>query len=298
MHKNVNSDQIPSNLKNAYVAIEDERFYKHHGVDIKRTSAAILSYAFRGNNTTFGGSSITQQLVKNITGNDSNSISRKMNEWLKAVELETCMSKDEILTSYLNIIYVGPNIYGVEMGAEFYFDKNVSELSLAECAFLAGINHSPNYYNPFAQIDHSEKAKSRTKLVLDKMLELKYISNEDYQSAANEVSTGLKFKKGNVYTNTDIIYSYHTDALLSEVISDIRNKEKIDEKFATNYLYMGGLKIYSTQDSKIQSILETEFEKKKYITSSAQVQNTTSQAAMVVIDHSSGYVVGVVRWAW
>lgn len=208
------------------------------------------------------------------------------------------MSKDEILGSYLNIIYVGPNIYGVEMGSKYYFSKSVSELSLAECAFLAGINHSPNYYNPFTDNVHTEQIKSRTKTVLDKMLELQYISNDDYQSAILEVDSGLKFKKDNIESSENIIYSYHTDALLSEVISDICNEKKIDEKFATNYLYMAGLTIHSTQDSSIQSKMEEEFEKKKYIVPSVQVPDTTSQAAMVMIDHSSGYVVGCVRRSW
>ena len=291
-------NQIPSNLKNAYISIEDERFYKHKGIDLKRTGAAIFSYAIHRNNTTFGGSSITQQLVKNITGDDSSSINRKVNEWIKAIELEFCTSKDDILSSYLNIIYTGPNIYGVEMASRFYFSKSASELTLAECAFLAGINHSPNYYNPFIEDSHPDKIKSRTKTVLDKMLELNYINNEDYENAIIEVDAGLNFKKGNIESNENIIYSYHTDAVLSQVISDICKKKKIDEKFATNYLYMSGLTIYSTQDSDIQSKMEKEFEKKQYIISSKNSPGTTSQAAMIIIDHSSGYVVGCTRRTW
>ncbi len=137
--QNVSFQQMPQNLKNAYVAIEDERFYKHFGVDIKRTVAAIGSYMIHFGDASFGASTITQQLVKNLTGDDANSPIRKVKEWTKAVELEWCMSKDEILENYLNIIYVGPNLYGVQMGATYYFDKNVSDLDLAECAFLAGI---------------------------------------------------------------------------------------------------------------------------------------------------------------
>lgn len=237
-------------------------------------------------------------MVKNITGDDSSSINRKLNECIKAVELEACMSKDDILNSYLNIIYTGPNIYGVEMGAEYYFSKSASELTLAESAFLAGINHSPNYYNPFIEDSHPDKIKSRTKTVLDKMLELNYINNEDYENAISEVDSGLKFKKGNIESNENVIYSYHTDAVLSQVISDICAKKKMDEKLATNYLYMSGLTIHSTQDSDIQSKMENEFEKKQYLIQSKQIKDTTSQAAMVMIDHSSGYVVGCVRWTW
>lgn len=287
LHKNLDKTSIPSNLKNAYVSIEDERFYKHKGVDLKRTGFAIFSFAIHFGKASFGGSTITQQLVKNITGNSEGSINRKLTEWVKAAELEACMSKDDILSSYLNIIYIGPDIYGVEMGSEFYFSKDASNLSLAECAFLAGINHSPNYYNPFTENDKSEQIKTRTKLVLDKMLQLKYITNDEYNSAILEVDSGLKFKKGQIPSSEDIIYSYHTDAVISEAISDISNKKKIDTKFATNYLYMGGLKIYSTQDTSVQNKMEEEFNKKQYQVPSNNIKDTTAQSAMVMIDHNS-----------
>ena len=147
--KNISINEIPDNLKNAYISIEDQRYYKHFGVDIKRTGAATINYITKFGKASFGGSTITQQLVKNLTGNNNAKISRKLEEWTKAMTLETFMSKEEILEAYLNIIYVGPNIYGVEMGAEYYFSKSAKELSLAECAYLAGINNSPNSYNPF-----------------------------------------------------------------------------------------------------------------------------------------------------
>lgn len=287
IHKNISFSEMPNNLINAYVSIEDERFYKHHGIDIKRTGAAILSYITHFGSSSFGGSSITQQLVKNLTGNDTSSISRKIDEWSKAIDLEFCLSKDEILESYLNIIYVGPNIYGVEMGAKYYFDKSASELTLEECAYLAGINHSPNSYNPFSETDKTKKITKRTKLVLNKMLELGYISNDEYNLACSNLEKGLNFKKGNLVSNSSsIIYSYHTDALISEAIEDIKDKYDISETFATNYLNMAGLTIYSTENSDIQKTLEEEFEKDKYILKSKNTENTTSQAAMIIIDHS------------
>lgn len=284
IHQNIDSNSIPANLKNAYISIEDERFYKHSGIDLKRTGGAILSYIVHFGKGTFGGSTITQQLVKNITGNDESSINRKVTEWIRAAELEACMSKDEILSSYLNIIYTGPNIYGVGIGSKFYFSKDVSNLSLAECAFLAGINNSPNYYNPFTDEDKSEIIKHRTKLVLNKMLELKYITNDEFAEAINEINAGLQFKKGEIPSNESIIYSYHTDALISETISDISSKKGIDKTFATNYLYMGGLKIYSTVDSSIQAKLEEEYEKKQYMVPSNNNPQETAQSAMVIID--------------
>ena len=140
----IENEDMPEILKNAYVSIEDERYYKHHGVDIRRTGSAIINYVIHIGNSSFGGSTITQQLVKNLTGDNSSSISRKVKEWWKAYLLECYFSKEEILDMYLNVIYVGPNIYGVGAGSQYYFSKNVQELTLAECAFLAGINNSPN----------------------------------------------------------------------------------------------------------------------------------------------------------
>lgn len=289
---NLKLSEMPNNLKNAYIDIEDERFYSHKGIDVKRTSAAIVTYVTHGGNSSFGGSTITQQLVKNLTGNDSNTISRKVDEWVKAHELETFCKKDEILETYLNIIYVAPNTYGVELGAKYYFDKNVQDLNLAECAFLAGINNSPNSYNPFSDKDNSEKCKKRTKAVLSKMLEKKDITNEEYNNAIEEVDKGLKFKNGEITSESNGIYSYHTDALISEVISDLASKKHISTTFANNYIYMAGLTIYSTQKKDIQKELEAEYAKKKYIITSQN--GNKSQSAMVIINQSNGQVVGCV----
>ncbi len=288
----VSAESIPNNLKNAYVAIEDERFYKHHGVDVKRTGAAVVSYIFHRGSSSFGGSSITQQVVKNLTGDSSNKITRKIKEWGKAVTLETFMDKDEILALYLNIIYVGPNVYGIETGANYYFNKSVKDLSLEECAFLAGINNSPNSYNPYGNTNNTEKIKTRTKTVLAKMLELKYINETEYNTAVENVDKGLKFKKGNLETD-DAVYSYHTDALITQLIDDISDKKKISKTFATNYVNMAGLTIYSTQNSAVQNQMEKEFEKTKYQLASKN-GGDPSQAAMVIIDHKNGQVVGCV----
>lgn len=291
--------EIPENLKDAYISIEDQRFYKHFGVDLPRTSAAILSYIKNLGSSSFGGSSITQQLVKNLTGDNSSKITRKINEWIKAFALEGVLDKNEILEAYLNIIYVGPNIYGVEAGATYYFNKPISDLSLAECAFLAGINNSPNSYNPFGEKDNSKKILTRTKTVLNKMLELEYITNEEFETATAEASKGLNFKKGILKKDTNSgIYSYHTDALLTEIISDISNKKNISKEFAENYLNMAGLKIYSTQDSNLQKTIEDEVSKSKYKLKSQNDPSVMAQAAMVVIDHQTGYVVRLYWWNW
>lgn len=289
----VDSDKMPEKLKDAYVSIEDERFYKHHGVDIKRTTSAIFSYVFHAGNSSYGGSTITQQLVKNITGDNTDSVTRKIKEWWKAYQLEWYFSKDDILDMYLNVIYVGPNIYGVGAGSEYYFNKDVQKLSIAESAFLAGINNSPNSYNPFdKETDNTEKINKRTKTVLSKMKELKYISEDEYNGAISEVENGLHFNKGNVNSG-DGVYSYHTDTLITEVIKDIANEKKINETFASNYIYLSGLTIKSTQNSTIQKEVENEFNKKQYSIKSKQ-SGETAQAAMVIIDHTTGRVVATV----
>ncbi len=289
-NKPISSASMPDNLKNAYVAIEDERFYSHGGIDIKRTGGAIVSYVIHFGKSSYGGSTITQQLVKNLTGDSTDSITRKIKEWWKAWQLETCLSKEEILEGYLNLIYVGPNMYGVETAAQYYFSKSAKDLTLEECAFLAGINNSPNSYNPFEEKDNTEKIKKRTKTVLSKMLELKYIKEEDYNIAISRVDKGLSFKKGNIQTE-EAVYSYHTDALILEIVKDIAQKYNISKTFANNYINSAGLTIYSTQDSKVQKQTETEFEKSKYSLPSKN-GGDSSQAAMVIIDHKTGHVIG------
>lgn len=288
----IDISQMPANLKNAYVAIEDERFYKHQGVDIKRTGSAILSYIFHFGNSSYGGSTITQQLVKNMTGDTTDSVFRKVKEWWKAWNLECITEKDEVLETYLNIIYVGPSIYGVEAGSEYYFNKPCRNLNLEECAFLAGINHSPNSYNPFGEKDNSEKIKKRTKTVLSKMLELGYIHEEEYEIATKNVDEGIKFKKGTINSGNGV-YSYHTDALITDITNDIADKYNISTNFATNYIYMSGLTITSTQETKIQDQMETEMGKSKYILQSKN-GGEHSQSAMVIVDHKTGNVLGCV----
>lgn len=293
--ENISIDEMPENLKNAYVAIEDQRFYSHFGIDIKRTGAATLNYIKNFGKASFGGSTITQQLVKNLTGNTESTISRKFEEWKYAIALEVAMSKDEILESYLNIIYVGPNIYGVQTGAKYYFNKSAKDLNLAECAFLAGINHSPNSYNPFREgEDNTEKIKNRTITVLNKMLELKYINESEFNEAKAIVDSGISFQRGDIEITKNIVYSYYVDSIISELISDLSEEKNISEDFAENYIYMGNLTIYSNQDTNIQSTMENEFNKTRYVLNSDNNPGETSQAAMVVIDHTTGYIVGTV----
>ncbi len=297
--KIIKLDQMPQDLKDAYVSIEDERFYDHNGIDIKRTGGAIVKYATSMGKASFGGSTITQQLVKNITQEKERSgiagIMRKVKEWAKAYQIERMISKDQILELYLNIIFVGGNKsnLGVEVGSEYYFNKPASELSLAECAFLAGINHSPNKYNPYGEKDHTELIKNRTKTVLYKMKQLGKIEQSEYDEAVKQVDEGLEFEQSKALGT---MYSYHTDATIAQVIEDVAKEKEISKSLATTYVYSSGLTIYSTQDSELQEKMNEVMvdDSEKYIKKSKQNEGATSQAAMVVIDNETGYVAGVV----
>ena len=301
--KIISYDEMPEKLRNAYIAIEDERFLSHNGVDFKRTGAAIVTYVFNRGNSSFGGSTITQQLVKNITQEKEDSgiagVTRKVKEWAKAYQVERMLSKQQILELYLNIIYVGGrNKYGVESGAQYYFNKSASKLSLAQCAFLAGINHSPNSYNPYGENEYgkdkerTDKINNRTKTVLSKMLQLQYISQEEYDKACKEVDKGFKFKQS---AQKAAKYSYHTEATITQLIKDIMKEKDWTEEYATTYVYGGGLKIHSTQDSTVQNKMETVMAKNgsKYTITSRKTKKK-SQAAMVVIDSKTGNVAGCV----
>ena len=227
-------------------------------------------------------------------------IIRKLKEWVKAYQIEEFASKDQILETYLNIISMGgggKNIHGVQLGAKYYFNKDVGDLTLEESAFLAGINNAPNTYNPFRDEDEEaknnrmEKIKNRTKTVLAKMLELGKISQEEHDTAVQKVDEGLNFQEGQISGN---VYSYHTDAMLSQAAKDLAEKNGWDEEFAGMKIESSGYTIYTTQDTALQERMEEEFEKEKYLVYSKQDPEKHTEAAMAVIENGTGYVVGVV----
>lgn len=293
-------------LPKAFIAIEDKRFEDHHGVDILRTGKAVLSFAFnKGESSVGGGSTITQQLVKNITNEkDASGVEgavRKIKEMIRAYQVENILSKDQILELYMNIIFLGGNVYGVGMASEYYFSKDVADLSLAESAFIAGITHGPNGYDPFSEIDRTEKIKDRTDLVLYFMKEQGKISEEEYNTAKEEVEKGLKFKKGTIIDKAS--YSSHTEALVNQIINQLVVEKSMDKEYAETYLYSSGFTIYSTEDEAIQTILEKEYAQSKYqvkttvtktIDGKKKQVKEAAQSAMVIIDHKTGHVVGAV----
>ena len=250
----VDLDATPKNLQNAFIAIEDERFPIHNGVDIKRTLKATLTYFLdkltgKGGQASLGGSTITQQLIKNITGDDEQTISRKISEISKAIDLEKKLSKDQILELYLNCIFLSQNCHGVQTAANLYFDKDVSQLNLAECASIASITQNPALYDPFINPD---KNKEKQELVLAKMLSLGYITQEEYDEAVNYP---LTFSKDTAATKKEeIITSYYVDQVVRDAISRLQEKG-YSESLATKMVYSGGLKIYCAYDPEIQSIV-------------------------------------------
>lgn len=254
----VDYDQIPANLRNAFIAIEDERFYEHNGVDLKGIIRAGFT-ALRNGGATQGASTITQQLIKNNVfevWDESNflaKIKRKIQEQYLAIQVEKNTSKEEILTDYLNTINLGKGTLGVESAANYYFDKSVDQLTLSECAVLASITKNPTRLNP---IDHPEDNKERRDIVLKKMYELNYISNEEYEEALSD-DVYSRISKTQANSTQRSVYSYFTDALITQIVEDLQSEYGYTQSQAYNLVYRGGLRIHSTQSSQMQDIADT-----------------------------------------
>ena len=285
-------DKMGKYTVNAYIAVEDKRFYEHKGVDILRTGKATISYLLHKADDTSvgGGSTITQQLVKNLMNDDADTgtagIERKIREMSRAYQIEKILEKDEILEKYLNIIFVGgAELHGVEYGSQYYFAKSAKDLDLAESAFLAGINNSPNMYNPYDENnDHSDLIKSRTKLVLGYMKEQNRIS--DNQEEAEKL---------------------YNEAVVTEAVSqaakDLAKKKDISLAEANAMISSGGYKLYTTQNSKIQKTVLNEMAKKSYIEKRTVSEkdkngkykqiNIQTQSGMTIIEPKTGYVVAM-----
>ena len=275
-------------LPKAVIAIEDQRFETHMGIDIKRTGAAVVNWVLRGNSD-FGGSTITQQLIKKVTKDDDRSWQRKAREIVRAVQLEQWLSKNQIIELYLNLIYFGEGAYGVETAAYTYFDKSAKDLSIAECALIAGLIQSPEGRNPYKK---PEAAKARQETVLAKMYELGSISKEQYEEAKVQE---LVYKKG--VLDQGLSNSYFIDAIVDDLISELQKQKGVTKVMAQKMIYSNGLKIYSTIDPKIQEAMETVYKDEKYFKLSNGKYDPNLQSAMVIIDYRTGNVVGLVGGA-
>lgn len=281
----VDSDKIPDTLKNAVVAIEDERFYKHHGVDWVRTIGAVKGWLLGG--TQYGGSTITQQLIKNITADNDYSVKRKVNEIFRAFALEKEIDdKDRILVMYLNTIFLGYNSYGVQTAAMQYFDKDVSQLDLAESAVLAGLTNNPSIYDVY---NHPEKVKERQETILAQMLDQKMISQEEYDAA---VAEELHYRPYEEYQQEiKSTYSYFTDEVIKDVINDLMTEKGYSRLVAENMVYSGGLNIYATIDTKVQNALDEVWANADNFPNTEKY-GEIPQSAMVITD-KQGNIVGI-----
>lgn len=294
----IDLEDISETMQKAFVALEDQRFYDHNGVDWIRTVGVFLK------NNDQGGSTITQQLIKNITGKNEVTYVRKYHEILTALNIEKAYaaegynSKDVILEAYLNTVYLGKGCYGVKTAAETYFGKDVSELNIAECATIAAITKNPYSSDP---IGNPEKNRKRMEYCLECMLGEGYITQQEYEEALNYeliltnsekyVSDGKNEKEEEKTDNNTTIQSFYVDFVISQVIDDLMETQNCSYSEASGMIYGGGLQIYTAVDLGVQEILEDVYENKK---SFADKKN--AQSSMTIMDYE-GRVVGIIGQA-
>lgn len=283
----VNLSDMNEYMPKAFIAAEDQRFDRHHGVDWTRLVGIIVKRSNRGQ----GGSTITQQLIKNLTDENDVTLVRKFNEILSALNIEKNYSKDEIIEAYLNTIYLSSGCYGVKTASEKYFGKNVSDLNIAECACIAAITQFPSQYDP---LRHPEKNKKRQTWILGQMLKQGYISQEQYDEAINyemvftnsENYQGSQVSGEESSVNDNIIENYYVDCVIKTVLEDLQ-KMGYTEKKAKSLLYGGGLKVYTAIDFDVQEALEDVYENYR------KMPDESVQGAMVVMNYE-GRILGLV----
>ena len=252
----VDNQNIPDYMKEAQVAIEDKRFFEHSGVDWQRTLSAVAMLAT--GKDSYGGSTITQQLIKNITDDNEVSINRKLREICKAFKLEQEYTKDQILEAYLNVVNFGNNCQGVEAAAQLYFDKSIKDCTLAECAAIAGITQNPSRWNPLI---YPENNKERRELILSEMYDQEIITQQEYEQAMKESAnmTFVGFKSANNDDDEDDdsdVQNWYYDQLFYDLKADLAQYYNISEGAASEKIYTEGLKIYCAMDEKMQDFIE------------------------------------------
>ncbi len=276
---------IPNDLINAFVSIEDHRFFEHNGIDVRRTAGAILGFVT--GKSGYGGSTLTQQLIKNVTGDDEYSVSRKIKEIVRASRLDSELTKEEILELYLNTIYLSSGCYGIGAAAERYFGKDVSELTLSECAALACIPQSPTKWDPSL---NPENNAERRKTVLYRMNELGYISAEQLENALNERIITVKKQKNTETTNE--VHSWYTESVIEEALRLLtENGIASSRATAAKLLYTGGLSVITAQDPKMQKAVSDYFETRTNFYSSSSLIHP--ECSMVVIDPRNGDILAL-----
>ena len=281
----VNYEDLPWYMEKALVAIEDKRFYDHKGVDWYRTAGAFAQM-FVKMETSYGGSTITQQLIKNLTGEDEVTIQRKLTEIFGALELEKRYDKQEIVEWYLNAVYFGEGCYGVQTAAQTYFGKDAKDLSMAECAAIVGITNLPTYYDPFY---NEENNKARQETILREMYEQGYINYDEYRQAVEEE---LVFSRTPEQQYTQEIMSYYTEVVIDDVTSDLMKLKNISRENARTLLYNGGYRIYSCMDVDVQSAIDTIYTDLSAIPETAY-SNQQLQSGIVLMDPYDGRILGL-----
>ncbi|WP_320046376.1 PBP1A family penicillin-binding protein [uncultured Ilyobacter sp.] len=282
----IHIDEIPENMKNAVIAIEDKRFYTHHGFDMRRLGKAVLVNLSRGR-AVQGGSTITQQLAKNAFLSNEKTLLRKVKEALITLEIEKRYEKDEILEKYLNEIYFGSGSYGIKEASRAIFDKDVSRINLAEVAILAGVPNRPAKYDPRKNLD---KAIERGQLVLKLMLKQEFITEPEYERAMNHkfvYEKDLKNSGKSKYVSA-ILDKRSKRYFKSPEFTDIVEDELV-EMFDEKTVYEGGLKVYTGLDADMQKIALETFNNYKPF-----VNDSKLQGALVTIDTETGYVKSIV----
>lgn len=278
----VTLEQIPDNLKNAFIAIEDKRFYKHNGIDIQRIIGSAIEDIKIGK-LAHGGSTITQQLIKNVYLTPDKKFKRKTIEAYYAMQLERQFTKEQILEAYLNTIGLGGNnIAGVKEAALYYFAKDVSDLSLAESAVIAGITKYPSTYSPYLNYENSMKRKN---IILGEMLNQNMISKDEYEKAIAEEIKLAKLEK-------EVDTTYFADMVIKDVIQILQEKLGYTKEEANRKVFNGGLRIVSTIDTDMQNIVETAFSNDKLFPASKEDENGILQpeAAAIIIDSKTGEI--------
>lgn len=255
----VDYQDITKYTKLAAVAVEDERFFKHHGVDWKSTTFAFANMFLNLTDTERGGSTITQQLIKNVTKDDAHSVNRKLTEIFKALELEKVYTKEQILEAYLNVIALGNGCNGIQTASQTYFGKDAKDLTLAESAAIVGITKYPSKYNPFY---HPEENHERQRYVLKKMYENGLITSEEYETAKQEdYLSHLNMDAINQNSKTTY-WSWYTEQLYTDIVNDLQKRNGLTESEARFQIYNGGYKIYANVDMDLQEKAEAIFKNK------------------------------------
>ncbi len=287
----VDYKDMPIYLEKAAVSIEDKRFYKHHGVDWYRTGGAVINMFFNMRDT-FGGSTLTQQLIKNLTKEDEVTVKRKLLEIFRALEFEKKYSKEEIAEMYLNTVFLGESCYGVGSAAQVYFGKNVNELTIAECACLIGITNNPSAYDPYISDKNVERNKTRQELILKEMNGQGYITKQQYDEA---VAQKLEFRKGEAGGATEAgVNSWYVDAVIEEVIKDLQKQKGLSYGSAETLIFSGGYNIYCTIDPTVQAAVDEVYGDRANMPSGYSKSKTQElQSSMVIIEPNTGDIVAL-----